>query len=742
MKNILIGAVAALVFQGDLLAQGKTGDDTLPIKRVNIKEVVLSVNRMEDQKADVPYSVEAITSRQVELTNPQTSADMLMSTGNVYIQKSQQGGGSPMLRGFEASRVLLVIDGVRMNNAVYRSGHLQDAITVDNSMLERTEVLFGPSSVMYGSDALGGVVHFYTRKPLLSAEEGKVNFRLNAMTRYSTANQEVTGHTNFNVGLKKLAFITSLTYSDFGDLRSGRIKRPDPNFGRREYYVETINEVDSMVKNPNPDIQVKSGYSQYDVFEKIRFQQNDRVCHIVNLQYSNSSDIPRYDRLQEYASGLLRFAEWNYGPQKRMMAAYNLDVRSDSGKVFNNMRATLAYQGTQQSRISRRFRKDVRTTQVEDIKVYSGNIDFSKNIGEKHRVNYGLDMQFNDVASSASSLDIRKDSTYDAPTRYFRGGSQMNYMAAYIASNSKIGEKFILSAGLRFSSVSLSADIGDTTFFKFPFSSFDVKNSAFNGNLGLVYKPTGSQRFTVLGSSGYRAPNVDDMTKLFETVAGTVIVPNPDLKPELAYNIELGSTSVINDRVQFEGVYFTTLLKNAIVTKDFQYNGQDSILYDGVLSRVIAQQNANEAILHGVTANLLIDFDDHISFKSSINYTLGAYIDNEKDTIVPLDHIPPMYGQTSLFYRYGKLEAEVYARYSNPKRLSDYSPSGEDNLSQATPNGMPGWFTLNFKASVHMNKHVHLNFGIENIFDVHYRHFASGISAPGRNIVLSLRAKI
>ncbi|MBP6756183.1 MAG: TonB-dependent receptor plug domain-containing protein, partial [Bacteroidia bacterium] len=127
-------------------------------KSVNLDEIVLSANRKSEHKIDVPYSIEIIKQKDIEFTNPATSGDLLSNTGQVFVQRSQAGGGSPSLRGFEANKVLLVIDGVRMNNAIYRGGHLQDVMTIDPNMLERTEVVFGPSSTIYGSDALGGVM--------------------------------------------------------------------------------------------------------------------------------------------------------------------------------------------------------------------------------------------------------------------------------------------------------------------------------------------------------------------------------------------------------------------------------------------------------------------------------------------------------------------------------------------------------------------------------------------------------
>ena len=147
-----------------------------------LREVVVSASRWEQEIKNVPARVTGISSKSNEFTNPQTTADMLQNTGQIFVQKSQAGAGSPVLRGFETNRVLLVVDGIRMNNAIYRGGHVQDVITLDNAILDKTEVLFGPSSTMYGSDALGGVIHFYTKNPKLNLKTG------NAYVRYSSAN--------------------------------------------------------------------------------------------------------------------------------------------------------------------------------------------------------------------------------------------------------------------------------------------------------------------------------------------------------------------------------------------------------------------------------------------------------------------------------------------------------------------------------------------------------------------------
>ena len=139
----------------------------LDLESQNLEEVILSVARSESNADEIAEKVSVIKAEDLYLTAPASSAEVLELSPGVRIQKSQGGGGSPVIRGFEANRVLIVVDGVRMNNAIYRSGHLQNSITIDPNNIDRVEIIYGSSSVGYGSDALGGVVHYYTKTPSL-----------------------------------------------------------------------------------------------------------------------------------------------------------------------------------------------------------------------------------------------------------------------------------------------------------------------------------------------------------------------------------------------------------------------------------------------------------------------------------------------------------------------------------------------------------------------------------------------
>jgi hemoglobin/transferrin/lactoferrin receptor protein len=697
-------------------------------RSLEMNEIVISSNKFEQLRRESSNQIELISRKQIAFQNAPNAANLLEQSGNVFVQRSQAGGGSPVLRGFEASRVLIVVDGVRMNNAIYRAGHLQNILRIDQNMLERAEVIFGPSSVMYGSDALGGVVHFRSRNP----EFGKNG--ANAYVRYSSAFQEKTGHVDFNLGGKRFASLSSFTYSDFGDVIQGS-KRTDkyPEFGKRTFYVERQGDKDVSITNSDVNKQVGSGYKQYDFLQKFSFQQSEKVKHTLNFQYSNTSDVPRYDRLTEVRNNLPRFAEWLYGPEKRMMLAYQLDLKGSS--AYDKGFISAAYQDLEESRISRNFNNVNRKSQVEKVNVLSLNADFQKTI-KKNTLNYGLEIVANDVNSTATFTNITTNVDRVADTRYPDGGNKMNTWAVYLTDQLKINEKLILNAGLRYNSSNLEAEFIEKTFFPFPFNTIEQKSDALTGNIGLVFNPTDKTKISILGSSGYRTPNIDDLAKVFDSTPQTLVVPNPDLKPEFTYNGEATISQKIGDRIRIEGTYFYTSFRNAIVIDAFTLNGQSTVSYAGQNSKVVAAQNKAKALVRGWNINIFANLAKGLTLSSALNQTKGNLVD-DKDT--PLDHVPPMFGRTALSYQKGKIQAEVFSIYNGWKKLADYSPSGEDNLIYATPDGMPSWWTLNLRTGFQFNKNLSLQLACENILDKNYRNFASGISSAGRNFVITLR---
>jgi hemoglobin/transferrin/lactoferrin receptor protein len=723
-----------------IIAQSVLLTDTIEAKN-ELQEVVVSGSKFAEKSSRLAVSIKTIRQSDFRRLNMSTTANLLETSGLAFVQKSQQGGGSPVIRGFEASRVLLMVDGVRMNNAIYRSGHLQNIITVDPNILNNIEVVYGPSSTLYGSDALGGVVNMFSKDPALAGFNKKDTSNVNAMLRYSSAIDEKMTHVDINFGGQQWGSLTSVTYSNFGNTTIGKsAKKNFSDFGLKHFYVDRINGRDTSLPNTNPYQLKPTNYNQWDVMQKVVYKSSSKISHLLNIQLSHSTDIPRYDRLSEVASNLPRFAEWYYGPQKRYLASYKFEQK-DGNTFFPELKAVLSYQLVEESRYDRRFRQSIRNERVEKINVGGLTVDARKKTG-RHELVIGSETQLNNLTSVANGFNIDNGSVSKVTTRYPDGRNTMNYVAAYAQHIYKIKEHFTLNDGVRLNYVSLLSNFVDTGLLHFPFTSAKQTHVALNGNLGLVYSPHDRLKVAGVFSTGFRAPNFDDLAKVFDTRPGAVIVPNPYLKPEYTYNGELNLVKyfeVNRDAYgsSIGGSLFYTWFRNAIVVDRFTFNNSDSIIYGNVKSGVLASQNKAKANLWGWNVYGNLKFNRYLQMNGTVSYTYGRYFNNNAE--VPLDHIPPVYGRLSLRYSDEKCTVELYSLFNGWKRIEDYNPNGEDNQQYATAEGMPGWNTINATASYNVTKKAVIQLNVENIFDVRYRTFSSGVSAPGRNFVLAMK---
>jgi hemoglobin/transferrin/lactoferrin receptor protein len=725
---------------------GEVKDDSLVFlltpSVLKMDEVVISANRFQEKHKDVPRQIQTISANTIRFQNRQNTADLLEQNGNVFVQRSQQGGGSPVLRGFESNRVLLVVDGVRMNNAIYRGGHLQNVIRINQNMLARTEILFGGGSVLYGSDALGGVMYFETLKPQLNKMGG------NAYYRFGSVNEEATFHADVNIGLKKWAHIFSVTHSNFGDLKQGSNKDnvDGDTIYQRNYYATRINGRDTMTKNSDPYLQLGTAYAQYDVMYKALYQANMATQHILNVQFSNTNNVPRYDRLNEWKGNTYRSAEWFYGPELRSLVSYQYNQNLNRSYA-DKLRVTVAYQYIEESRNDRNWQSTTLNRRNEYVHVGTLNVDASKTIRQDannvHEIRYGLDGQYNLVNSNANGKNINTGAVTGISTRYPDGGSSMNYLAAFVSHAWEIGKKWVISDGLRFNYVQLNSTFNNKAFFPFLENSLTQQNSAINGNIGVVYNPIKPVKLYSNASTAFRAPNLDDVNKVFDSKSGeALITPNPNLKPEYTYNIELGISALVHKKVKIDAVGYYTLIQNAIVVNASKLNGLDSAVYSGKNTKVFSNQNAQQAYIFGYSVQLAADITQNLLFSTSLNYTYGRIQTDSTD--IPLDHIPPVFGRTAIAYTYKKLNIEASSLYNGWKRIADYNLAGEDNPMYATPQGSPAWYVLNIRAQYSFGKKGKLQaqLGVDNITDNQYRVFASGMSAAGRNIWACVRIRI
>jgi hemoglobin/transferrin/lactoferrin receptor protein len=721
------------VTKAQILKRG--GKVYLTIRAEQLDEVVMSISKWEQQKKDVPQKIVSINSRQIAQANPQTSADLLQNSGKIFVQKSQLGGGSPMIRGFATNRLLLSVDGVRMNNAIFRGGNVQNVISIDPFNIKNTEVIFGPGSVIYGSDAIGGVMNFYTKKPVFGESDSTL-VSGNAYYRFSSANLENTLHADVAFGKQKWAFLTSTSFNDFGNLQMGS---HGPDSYLRRSYVTTSNGEDRVVANQNPREQISTGYNQINLMQKIAFRPNKTWDYNLGLHYSETSDYSRYDRLIRPGNDGNEFqsAEWFYGPQKWFMGNLQIDKKGQN-KFYDGLKITAAYQRFEESRNNRDFGEPTRFTTRERVDAISTNIDFeNKKIGDL-RLYYGAGYIFNKVNSDGSQRNIETNELSNAASRY-PDGSTWQTAAGYINGEYKAKPNLTLLSGLRYSHVWVDA-VFDKTFYPFPFDTADLSTGALTGSLGFSWFPRANLQITWNGSTGFRAPNIDDVGKIFDSEPGSVVVPNPDLEPEYAYNTELGIQKNFEDKVVLKGAAFYTYLVDALVRRDYQFNGQSQIEYNGEMSNVQAIQNAAKAYVYGFELGLEAFLSDNWSIASNLTITEG--IEEEADgTDSPARHVAPTFGDFHVIWKNQRLRTDLFLNYNGEIAFEDLAPSerNKDYIYARDSNGnpfSPSWYTLNFRSQFSVSDAIKASLNLENLTDQRYRSYSSGISAPGINFVL------
>ncbi len=723
-----------------------------------LDEVVLSVFKNKEKRNRIAEQIAVITSKDIAKVSPQTSADLLANIPGIKVQRSQMGGGSPVLRGMESNRVLLVVDGVRMNNAIYRKGHLQNSITVAPNLLDRTEVVFGPSSVIYGSDALGGVIHYYTKTPKLSNKE---KVKGSFFSRYSTANNESTNVISTELQFKKWASFTSVAHSSFGDLTMGKNRSHGfENWGKIPFFSKNTDEdfFENQTANLKEHSQRNTGYNQIDILQKFFTPLSKKADLKVNIQYSTSSNIPRFDRLTELNDGTLKFAEWYYGPQSRLLISPQLAITPKKSWLESGT-ITFAYQNIKESRIQRKFGSLDRSYRKEHVNIYSLNGDFTTTLAKARNLGYGFEVSYNDVGSNAYGRTLQVSGNevigfngdFNVQSRYPDGGSSYLSTALYLDYRQDVSSTSTLNSGIRVTNTNLSAKWVNEKFITLPENPISLNNTALTATLGYIYKPNKTWQLNAVLSSGFRSPNIDDVGKVREK-NGNVTVPNVDLKPEHAYNGEIGFQKYINNRKFRIGtsVYYT-LLRNYIYRDSFSLGGRTTMLYNGEEGDIISNVNKGNAYITGFTASYQGRLHKNWNTSGSITYTQGESYDLKE----PMSSIPPLFGNFELNYTSNKFEGGANLRFNAKKVIEDYNiTEGIDNHEE-TPIinanaedpkekyfGSPSWMVFGVFGKYLVNNQISLQGSINNIFDKHYKEFASGISAPGRNFSLILHVNL
>ena len=705
-----------------------------------LDEVVISASKFSQKFREVPKKVTQINRSMIEFTNPMTSADLLERGGYVYIQKSQLGGGSPMIRGLSTNRLVLSVDGVRLNNAIFRSGNIHNVISISPMNIENTEVIMGSASVLYGSDAIGGVMNFYTKKAKLS-NDSNPNILININSRYSSASNEKMYHIDFNYGLEKIAFLSSFSKSDFDDLTMG-IHGPS-DYLRPNYVTQNSAGDDVLVTNSKPRVQRNTGYSQTNFMQKVLYEPNEDLSIDIGIHFSKTGNIPRYDRLiRTNENEGLYYSEWYYGPQEWLLINSQLTYIPKETKFYDELKFGSSFQRFSESRNSRRFSDSFLKSREEELDIFSLNLDFFKKISENSNITYGLEMIENKVGSFAKSINISDLSETPISTRY-PDNSSLNSLGLYINYKTKIIEDVFFQSGVRYSSTVLKSDLSQNNiYYDFMYENTTLENGAFVGGIGLSWVRNIYNNWKFNINTAFRSPNIDDLAKVFDSEPGSVVVPNPDLKPERSFGLEFGGYFRTKNNIELDFSSYVTYLYNSFIRDDFTLsNGASEIIYDGELSQIQALQNSSKSFIYGIEFGINMFLNKNFRMKSQHNLIAGYELD-DLPFGMPVRHIPPNYGNFHLIYNNGDFTIDTYLNYNSKISFNNLAESerAKPYMYALDENGnpySPSWMTFNVRSKYSFSKMLNINFTVENITNKLYRPYSSGISAPGINFIFS-----
>jgi len=712
---------------------------------LNIQEVVIKANRMEADFKHNPQEVRTISAKRMNSQFIGSSADALSLDPNVFIQKSQAGGGSPMIRGMSTSRVLILIDGMRLNNAIFRAGNVHNVISLDPLSISDMEVSLGPGSVLHGSDALGGTMHINT----YDAHYGDSSEVLQSLVYdFSSNNAQLTRRPNFriNYGGLNWAGMTNITYSQYSDVRMGaRIFSWTPANSVENYLAMcepiTFANLDTLRKPMDRLIQPKTAYDQRNFTQKLKFRVSETSELKFGLYFSMLSDVNRYDRFIETKNGSPRYACWNYGPQMWSMATVAYEDRKSTA-LYDRIKWAAALQGYQESRDVRRYRSPAGRVQTELVRMAQGNVDATKKFSEKLSMSYGADWNLNLIQSSAYHYAASNtDSTWQAQSRY-ADGSRWSSSAAFISALYNLNQNLSISGGTRLNHIHMFTPIR--------FNGFNHDATwnflAPSGSIGASYSEKSFKYFLNL-STGFRAPNVDDASKVFDSQPGAVVVPNLDLREERLYSAEIGMKHLLGKHLVLDASFYYSYLDNAMIRAPYTFYSLDSVMldsmmYEGEWSQILAVQNLDYATIWGYQFGVRTELSKALFWTVHWSHPFG--MDSQGHA---LRHASPFNATSQLVYRKKKWTATLTGRYNGEMSHDElsFSERNKTHIYAINENGQtysPRWYTLSLMTNYEFNKNILLRIGIENIMDAQYRPYSSGIVAPGRGVFIGLRGSI
>lgn len=658
--------------------------------------IVITADRTAVNELKSAYSTILVYEDEVRKKGYRSTVEIMKDIPGILLQKTAHGQGSPYIRGFTGFRNLFLIDGIRLNNSVFREGPNQYWNTVDAFSIEKFEIVKGPTSVVYGSDAIGGTVNVITK--LQSIDDAETESSTALFFRRATAGQSNIIRAKYSKKLNPSSAISvGITDKKFGNLIAGGNTNEQLNTGYDEI---------------NYDIKLITAFSSTLQLTTAYFK-------------TRQDDVPRTHKTIYGVS----FAGTTVGNelqrnlnQERELAYAKLNV-SKLGELADSAEIMLSYQN--QNEIRHRLRtKNRNDIQGVDVKAIGLGTNFFKQNVHSF-LTYGVEYYLDNVDSFSSQNTIQGPVADDA---------KYEWLGVYGQQKFELTNNTDVDFGIRWNYMAAKANkVMD------PFSGKQTKIhdswDTLLGNMRVNFELIPKQQSLYVGiSQGFRAPNLSDLTRFDTARSNEFEIPSIGLKPEhyVTFDTGLKYRSVLVD--YNISIYYTAIRDQIQRVPTGRINDDREF--------EITKMNLGDGYAYGGELEFKWRMTEKIDSSTSMAYVNGK-VDTFPDSTQSLkreylDRLMPT--NAKLSFRYSSQSdnwwiSSTFTAFAKANRLSTRDQSDTQRIP---PKGTPGFVIWNMGGGYVYSDSTTLNFNVENVLDKDYRLHGSGQNEAGLNIIASV----
>ncbi len=693
-------------------------DEAAAVAKDGAGETLVTSTRRPQMLDEESRVASVVTSEELSRRPPHSTPEALLEEEGVFLQRTNPGGGAPIIRGLYGQQVLILVDGVRLNNAITRAGPNQSLNTIDPFLVERLEVVRGPGSVLYGSDALGGVVNVLTLMPRFASGES-AGVRAGFKSQAGSADTSLQGSLRLGVETRNTAALGVVTGRDFNDVRGG-----------------------SAV-----GVQRYTGYEEYDAALKVRQRLAPGVVALVQYQATRQTNAPRVDRS---TPGDYRL----FSLQERDFLHGQLNV--GGAGPFSRVRVDVS--ALRQGERSERFRVGRNSLEREDINVWTLGLraEGERTFDWRNATLLSGAELFHDKVTNRAGRGALLTPTEPRPrAELMRYPGSPTSLAAGLFSLLRldVADQATAHVGVRaqLHRTHLPEDNRLALQFSQEAAPPPVLEASTESALGLAAEAGLQQKvardvaaFVNLGM-GFRAPNVDDYLRLGVEGPGFAL-PTRGLEPERSYTAEVGGRFQRGGS-RLQAVYAYTLIDGLVNLVPTTLAGQTETP-DGL--RYLKKQNAESAQIHAVELSgqvrpvKQVELAAHASYSYSLQKRVNPLAPEAPPLSEPLSKSPPLFGMVRATYEPRDfLFVEGVMQWAAAQTRLSENDREDVRICPEAPGceGTPGWTAVHLRAGARWRT-WRASVALQNLFDTAYRFHASGVDMPGRSVVVAVEGSL